>query len=110
VEHRRQRKYRVIAIAGRVDAAPLPGSRYVSPTLAENRMIKPNDGETVWIEYPEGRRFRATYRSASDTFAAADRKAISACEVANWSRGEHEDYDISDDPTRSLGGELTRDQ
>lgn len=73
-------------------------------------MIKPNDGETVWIEYPEGRHFRATYRSASDTFYVADNKAIAACEIANWSRSEHEDYDISDDPKQALGGELTRDQ
>ena len=73
-------------------------------------MIKPNDGETVWIEYPEGRHLRAKYRSASDTFAAADDKSIAACHVANWSRREHEDYDISDDPKQALGGRLTRDQ
>jgi hypothetical protein len=73
-------------------------------------MIKPNDGETVWIEYPEGRHFRATYRSASDTFVAADNPSVAARDVANWSRSEHEDYDISDDPKQSLGGKLTRDQ
>jgi hypothetical protein len=72
-------------------------------------MIKPNDGETVWIEYPEGRHFRAKYRSASDTFTADD-KSIAACHVANWSRSEREDYDISDDPKQALGGKLTRDQ
>jgi hypothetical protein len=72
-------------------------------------MIKPNDGETVWIEYPEGQHFRATYRSASDTFVA-DSKTIAASDVANWSRSEHENYDISDDPKQALGGKLTRDQ
>ncbi len=73
-------------------------------------MTKPDDGETVWIEYPEGRRFRATYRLDSDSFVAADEKTIAARDVANWSRSEHEDYDISDDPKQALGGKLTRDQ
>jgi hypothetical protein len=73
-------------------------------------MIKPNDGETVWVEYPEGRRFRSTYRSASDSFDAKDGAPIAASAVANWSRSEHEDYDISDDPKQVLGGKLTRDQ
>jgi hypothetical protein len=73
-------------------------------------MQKPNDGETVWIEYPEGRRRRAVYYSSSDTFAVEGDEPIAARVVANWSRGEHEDYDISDDPKQSLGGKLTRDQ
>ena len=73
-------------------------------------MNKPNDGESVWIEYPEGRRFRATYRSNSDSFAANDGKNVAARDVANWSRNEHEDYDISDDPQQVVGGKLTRDQ
>lgn len=73
-------------------------------------MIKPNDGEAIWIEYPEGRRFLATYRASSDAFVTADGNTIAACDVANWSRSEHEDYDISDDPKQALGGKLTRDQ
>ncbi len=73
-------------------------------------MIKPDDGETVWIEYPEGRHFRATYDAGSDTFAAVGAKRIDAAKIANWSRSEHEDYDISDDPKQQVGGKLTRDQ
>jgi hypothetical protein len=73
-------------------------------------VIKPSDGESVWVEYPEGRRFHATYRASSETFVAEDGKTVAAGDVANWSRGEHEDYDISDDPKQALGGKLTRDQ
>jgi hypothetical protein len=73
-------------------------------------VTKPNDGEAVWVEYPEGRHFRATYQANSDTFATEDGKTVAARDVANWSRSEHEDYDISDDPKQALGGKLTRDQ
>ena len=73
-------------------------------------MIKPNDGETVWIEFPEGKHFRAAYDAASGTFITAEGDRIDASKVANWSRSEHEDYDISDDPKQQVGGKLTRDQ
>jgi len=70
-------------------------------------MQKPNDGETVWIEYPEGRHFRATYDAGSDTFAAPGEERVRAVDVANWSRQEREDYDISDQPAAPKG-KLTR--
>jgi hypothetical protein len=70
----------------------------------------PNDGETVWIEYPEGRHFRAAYEAGAHRFVGIDGTHVPADKVANWSRDEHEDYDISDDPKRIIGGALTRDQ
>jgi len=70
----------------------------------------PGDGETVWIEYPEGRHFRAQYDANGRRFVADDGALVAADDVANWSREEHEDYDISDDPKQQLGGSLTRDQ
>jgi hypothetical protein len=73
-------------------------------------VIKPNDGETVWIEYPEGKHFHATYDAAADAFANADGHRIDAAKISNWSRSEHEDYDISDDPKQQVAGQLTRDQ
>jgi hypothetical protein len=72
-------------------------------------MQKPNDAEVVWVEYPEGRRFRARYEAAADVFVVDGRK-LDAADVANWSREEHEDYDISDDPKQELSGRLARDQ
>jgi len=33
---------------------------------------KPDDSETVWIEYPEGKHFQAEYDAASDTYAVQD--------------------------------------
>ena len=70
----------------------------------------PNDGETVWIEYPEGRHFRAKFEAAGNRFVADDGTHTAADRVANWSREEREDYDISDDPKQMLGGSLARDQ
>ncbi|HEX4481007.1 MAG TPA: hypothetical protein VH082_09375 [Rudaea sp.] len=70
----------------------------------------PSDGETVWIEYPEGRRFRARYEVGGNRFVADDGSHVAADRVNNWSRNEHEDYDISDDPKQVVGGSLTRDQ
>ncbi len=70
----------------------------------------PNDGETVWIEYPEGRRFRARYDASGNRFVGEDGLHVASDRVANWSRDEREDYDISDDPKRILGGSLARDQ
>ena len=72
-------------------------------------MEHPEDGEVVWIEFPQGRHFRATFNAASHQFVA-DEKRIALAEVANWSRHEHENYDISDDPKQQVGGRLTRDQ
>ena len=72
-------------------------------------MERPADSEVVWIEYPEGRRFRATFNAGSNEFVADD-KRIALVDVANWSHSEHEDYDISDDPNQQVGGRLTRDQ
>ena len=69
---------------------------------------KPRDAETVWIEYPEGKHFEAVYDAAADTFTPAHGPAIGAAQVANWSRDEHEDTDISDDLQGSLKGGLTR--
>ena len=66
-------------------------------------MIRPVNGETVWIEYPEGRHFRAMYDAQSDSFATEDASPIGAAVVANWSRQEHEDYDISDQPNAPKG-------
>jgi hypothetical protein len=70
----------------------------------------PNDGEKVWIEHPEGRHFRVTFDASAKCFVGADGARIAADDVANWSREEREDYDISDDPKQMLGGSLTRDQ
>lgn len=70
----------------------------------------PNDGEAVWIEYPEGRHFRARYDAGGKRFVADDGSQVAANEIANWSRDEREEYDISDDPKQLLGGSLTRDQ
>lgn len=70
----------------------------------------PGDGETVWIEYPEGRHFRAMYDATAQRFVGADGSRVAADKIANWSHEEREDYDISDDPKRIVGGALTRDQ
>lgn len=70
----------------------------------------PNDGETVWIEYPEGRHFRATYEAGGERFVGDDGSHVPADRVANWSRSEHEDHDISDDPKQVIRGSLARDQ
>ncbi|MEP6940969.1 MAG: hypothetical protein ABI846_14475 [Rudaea sp.] len=67
---------------------------------------KPNDGETVWIEYPEGRHLQAVYEAAADAFRAGS-EMIVAQSVANWSYEQHEDTDISDQPLADKGG-LTR--
>lgn len=72
-------------------------------------MDKPLDGETVWIEYPEGRHFRAIYHAGADAFVDAEGASAAARDVANWSRREHEDTDISDDPKLFIKGGLTRD-
>ncbi len=72
-------------------------------------MQKPDDGEAVWIEYPEGRHLLARFDARADVFVVGDER-VAAGAVANWSREEHEDYDISDDPKQQLGGKLTRDQ
>jgi hypothetical protein len=71
-------------------------------------MLKPIDGEVVWIEYPQGRHFRAAYHAANDTFTEDGQSPIDAKRVANWSRQEHEDNDISDQPTADDKGKLTR--
>ena len=68
---------------------------------------KPNDLETVWIEYPEGRHLQATYDAGSDTYRAKGEMPIAANAVANWSYEEHEDTDISDQPLADKGN-LTR--
>lgn len=70
----------------------------------------PSDGETVWIEYPEGRHFRARYEGGANRFVGDDGSHVSADRVTNWSRNEHEDCDNSDDPKQIIGGSLTRDQ
>ena len=69
---------------------------------------KPDDSETVWIEYPEGKHFQAEFDAASDTYAVQGRAPIPAHSVANWSREEREDYDISDDPLQPTKGRLAR--
>jgi hypothetical protein len=69
---------------------------------------KPDNAETVWIEYPEGRHFRAEYDAASDAYTVQGQPPIPANSVANWSREEREDYDISDDPLQPTKGLLTR--
>jgi hypothetical protein len=69
---------------------------------------KPNNAETVWIEYPEGNHFQAKYDAANDAYTADGRPPIPANSVANWSREEREDYDISDDPLQPTKGKLTR--
>lgn len=67
---------------------------------------KPNDLETVWIEYPEGRHLCAVYDAGTDTYRV-ESEIIAANSVANWSYEEHEDTDISDQPLADKGG-LTR--
>jgi hypothetical protein len=57
-------------------------------------LVKPLNGETVWVEYPEGKCFRALYDSAADAFISED-GAIPAAAAANWSRQLHEPADIS---------------
>ncbi len=71
--------------------------------------VRPIDGETVWIEYPEGRHVEAIYDAKADTFTPSGGQAIAARAIANWSRQEHENTDISDDPKESVGGKLSRD-
>jgi hypothetical protein len=70
--------------------------------------ITPNDGETVWIEYPEGKHFESVYDTKTDTFTPAGGQAIPANAVANWSRQQHENTDIGDDPKEAAAGRLTR--
>ena len=67
---------------------------------------KPDDLETVWIEYPEGRHLRAVYDAGSDSYRA-EGEIVPANSVANWSYDEHEDTDISDQPLAPKGN-LTR--
>jgi len=69
---------------------------------------RPNDGQTVWVEYPEGKHFRATYDESSDTYTPDGERPIRADVVCNWSEEEREDYDISDEPTAPEKGKLTR--
>ena len=70
--------------------------------------VRPIDGETVWIEYPEGKHFEAVYAAMADAFTPRNGHPIAAKSVANWSRQEHENTDISDDPKQMTGGKLTR--
>ena len=70
--------------------------------------VRPVDGETVWIEYPEGKHFEAVFTAKADTFTPSEGAAIAAKDVANWSRQEHEDTDISDLPQQPGKGKLTR--
>lgn len=69
---------------------------------------KPDNAETVWIEHPEGKHFQAEYDAASDTYNVQGQLPIPANSVANWSREEREDYDISDDPLQPTKGRLAR--
>jgi hypothetical protein len=71
-------------------------------------VIRPIDGETVWIECPEGKHFEAVYDVKTDTFTPSLGQPIAAKDVANWSRQEHEDTDISDAPEQASKGKLTR--
>ena len=71
-------------------------------------MIKPDDGATVWIEYPEGRHLKAVYDADNDTFAPDGAHPIAASQIANWSTDEHEDTDISDTVDQDEKGKLTR--
>ncbi len=68
-------------------------------------LTKPGHGDTVWIEYPEGKHFRALYDSQSDTFTPQGERPIKAADVANWSYEEHEDYDASGECTAGAGQE-----
>ena len=68
---------------------------------------KPNDGETVWIEYPEGRHLSAVYDAGSDSYRTHEGETIPGDATSNWSYDEHEDTDISDQPLADKGG-LTR--
>jgi hypothetical protein len=70
---------------------------------------KPKDGETVWIEFPEGRHFPARYDAAHDRFDVDGADSIDAGAIANWSYNEHDDHDISDDPKEAIKGRITRD-
>jgi hypothetical protein len=69
---------------------------------------KPEDGQRVWIEYPEGKHFQARYDAANDRFLAPPQAPIAGCEVANWSIEEHEDTDIADTLNRGEKGSLAR--
>ena len=71
-------------------------------------IVRPKDGETVWIEYPEGRHFAAKYAAGSDTYTSDSQHPINASLAANWSYEEHEDVDISDWPNQPEKGKLTR--
>jgi hypothetical protein len=71
-------------------------------------VTRPVDGETVWIEYPEGKHFRAEYAARDDQFLPDRLAPIAAKKIANWSRQEHEDVDISDQPTATEKGKLMR--
>jgi hypothetical protein len=71
-------------------------------------MIRPVPDETVWIEYPEGKHVEAVYDAKADTFTPAEGEPVPASAIANWSRQEHEDTDISDDPKEAIKGKLSR--
>ena len=62
--------------------------------LAKMDLAKPLNGETVWVEYPVGKRFRALYESAADAFVSGG-GSIPAAAVATWSRQLHEPLDTS---------------
>lgn len=83
---------------------------HLNDNAAMTQRQYPGDGETVWIEYPEGRHFRAKYKAGVHCFIGDDDTRVAADRVANWSHSEREDYDISDDPKQIVGGALTRDQ
>jgi hypothetical protein len=70
--------------------------------------VRPIDDETVWVEFPAGKHFEAEYSAKADTFTPKEGPAIAAKDVVNWSRQEHEDTDISDDPKEAIKGKLSR--
>jgi hypothetical protein len=71
-------------------------------------IVRPIDGETVWVEFPAGKHFEAEFGAKTDTFTPKHGPPIAAKEVVNWSRQEHENTDISDDPKEAISGKLSR--
>ena len=47
-------------------------------------IVRPIDGETVWVEFPAGKHFEAEFGAKTDTFTPKHGPPIAAKEVVNW--------------------------
>jgi len=58
--------------------------------------IYPDDGATVWVEFPEGKWVRAQWDLASKTYTPGGTRPIREAEVVSWSDNRIEDVPAQD--------------